>query len=220
MIRLTNPSPKSTLKRYPEGSIFQGFGENKADYALIKDSKGRACWNGHSGWDVLAYKGAPILAVADGQVVNVVLDRVSLGGVTVRIFHPQIGLYSGYGHLDMVNVIEGQLVKAGEQIGTMGNTGLVISGGVKYWGNAPAGKGVHLHLTLAELEEGKAAFSFKIAGKWWRVKNLDNGTWGGIDPTPYFTESIKPETPEITFLQKKIEWLRTIIRAFLKEPVA
>lgn len=219
-MQLTNPVPGTTLKRYPDGSIFQGFGENKSDYALIKDGSGRACWNGHSGWDLLKGKGAPIVAVADGQVVNISTDRVSLGGVTVRIFHPQIGLYSGYGHLDTINVIAGQLVKAGEQIGTMGNTGLVISGGVKYWGNAPAGKGTHLHLTIAEIEVGDAPFSFRIGGKRWRIKNLDNGTWGGIDPTPYFAESIKPETPEITALQKKIEWLRTILRSFFKEPVA
>lgn len=213
-MKLTNPSPKSVLKKHPEGSIFQGFGENGQYYAAYGWPKG------HSGWDILAYKGAPILAVADGQVVNVVLDRTSLGGCTVRMFHPQIGLYSGYGHLDTVSVIEGQYVKEGEQIGTMGNTGLVISGGTPYWGNAPAGKGVHLHLTIAEIEEGKAPFSFKIGGKRWRVKNLDNGTNGGIDPTPFFID--KPEIPDSTIpLQLKlIELLRSLIRTFLKEPVA
>jgi len=210
---LTNPSPKSNLKRYPAGGIFQGFGENIPDYLPYYTK-------GHSGWDILAYLGAPVCAVADGVVVNLGTDPKAGGGLTVRMFHIKEMLYSGYGHLSEILVREGEQVKAGQLIGKMGNTGFIISGGTKFWGNAPAGRGVHLHLTICELEEGWASFTYPINGFYYRVKNLNNGTQGGIDPTPFFTDTIKAEIPDprIPILQKLAELYRSAIRLLGGEP--
>ena len=44
----------------------------------------------------------------------------------------------------------GQRVKQGDFIGYGGYTGFVVSGTTEYWGNAPAGKGTHLHFGVYE----------------------------------------------------------------------
>lgn len=199
---MTNPSPKSTLKRYPEGSIFQGFGENPADYAPIGYP------GGHNGWDILAYQGAPIVACTSGTVISVATDPVRKGGIACWIVTPDRKIMHSYGHLQKVLVSPGQEVVEGQQIGTMGNTGFVISGGTKYWGNAPAGKGVHLHFNIVPLNPETMNPLYP-----------NNGTGGAVDPTPYFTDTIKPEPP-ISTLQKMVELLRSIIRLKGGEPVA
>lgn len=81
----------------------------------------------HQGVDLYAPKGTPILAISDGVAVQV---RTSLGpsngkktgaGRNVVIQHPG-GIWSWYMHLDTVKIKEGQTVKAGQQIGTLGNS--------------------------------------------------------------------------------------------------
>lgn len=185
---LTNPSPKSTLKRYPAGSIFQSFGENIPDYAPIGYPKG------HPGWDILAYEGAPLVACTDGNIYTIKTDPKSLGGLVIWLSD---GTYIyGYGHLKEILVKPGQRVKAGDKIGTMGNTGFIISGNTKFFGDAPAGKGVHCHFGITPI--GKEP----------------------IDPTPFFTESIKPEIPsQNALLAKIIELLRSLIRSGGGEPI-
>lgn len=56
-----------------------------------------------------------------------------------------------YCHLDEIAVEPGQVVKQGDLLGYEGNTGFVVSGGTQYWGDAPAGKGVHLHFGLYDM---------------------------------------------------------------------
>lgn len=193
---MTNPSPKSVLKRYPAGSIFQGFGENPADYAPIGYP------GGHTGWDLLAYEGAPLVACVDSTVFTIKTDPKSLGGLVVWLSDGKY-IY-GYGHLKEILVKEGQQVKEGQIIGTMGNTGFIISGGTKFWGNAPAGRGVHCHFGITPVDAPRT------------------GPFGGaVDPTPFFTESIKPEIPtQIRLMQQLVELYRSLIRKLGGEPVA
>ena len=201
---ITNPSPKSVLKKYPDGSIFQGFGENVLDYTPIGYT------GGHPGWDILAYQGAPLVACADSYVQRIESDPKRLGGLAVVLCDNSY-LY-GYGHLDAIKCVLGQKVKAGDVIGTMGNTGFVISGGTKYWGNAPAGKGVHCHFGITPVVMNNGTPN---------IINAGNGTGGAIDPTPFFADSIKAEIPDpkISLLQKVVELLRALIRRGGQEPV-
>ena len=55
-------------------------------------------------------------------MIEKTFDRVSFGNV-LMIQHIA-GFYTKYGHLDQVYVKEGEVVVQGQQIGTMGNTGL------------------------------------------------------------------------------------------------
>jgi murein DD-endopeptidase MepM/ murein hydrolase activator NlpD len=74
----------------------------------------------HYGVDIANHIGTPILAVADGVVIEA--GPASGFGLWVRIQHPD-GTISVYGHVNDYVVQEGEHVKAGEMIAHMGNRG-------------------------------------------------------------------------------------------------
>jgi murein DD-endopeptidase MepM/ murein hydrolase activator NlpD len=75
----------------------------------------------HSGIDVAAGTGTPIVAPADGVIV-LARTGFSLEGGIVIVDHGA-GLNSAFIHLSKVPVIEGQRVKQGQLIGNVGSTG-------------------------------------------------------------------------------------------------
>lgn len=75
----------------------------------------------HSGLDIAAPIGTPILATADG-IVSLVHDGMILTGKTIMIDHG-FGLDSVYIHMSEIKVAEGQAVKQGDVIGAIGVTG-------------------------------------------------------------------------------------------------
>ncbi len=75
----------------------------------------------HEGIDIFAAKGTPVVAVADGYVVEVTEDGI--GGKSVTIQSDDYDWRTYYAHLDEQKVSKGQLVKKGQLIGTVGNTG-------------------------------------------------------------------------------------------------
>jgi hypothetical protein len=102
----------------------------------------------HRGVDVDATIGEPVRAVADGVVVFAGADltgdhpalgllpqqirrwrnrEMGPGGLFVRVMHAN-GVRSGYFHLNTFRVEAGQTVHAGEVIGTVGRTGVKVSG--------------------------------------------------------------------------------------------
>jgi len=97
------PLPQKSLKH-----VISGYGDPRDNGARL-----------HKGIDIPAPRGTPVLAVADGTITKVA-NRNNAG--------KQIWLESGtrryfYAHLDSWAVTEGQEVKQGEEIGTVGNTG-------------------------------------------------------------------------------------------------
>ena len=74
----------------------------------------------HTGLDIKAARGAPVLAAASGVVCFV--GRWSAYGKIVEIDHGN-GLVTRYAHLDRHIVEQGSMVASGEQIGTVGSTG-------------------------------------------------------------------------------------------------
>ena len=76
----------------------------------------------HSGLDIAAGAGATVVAPADGMVVLAGPPAFSLEGNLVIIDHG-MGLNSAFLHLAAVAVREGQLLRQGEPIGTVGATG-------------------------------------------------------------------------------------------------
>lgn len=75
----------------------------------------------HFGVDIAAPVGTPVRATADGIVRVAVRDMYYTGG-TVLIDHGY-GINSVYSHLQTVTVKDGQSVKQGDTIGTLGGTG-------------------------------------------------------------------------------------------------
>jgi len=86
--------------------------------------------NVHYGVDVAAPKGTPILAAAAGTVI--LAGDLYFSGNTVLIDHG-LGVNTSYLHMDSLAVQEGQVVQAGEKIGTLGATGRA-TGPHLHWG--------------------------------------------------------------------------------------
>jgi murein DD-endopeptidase MepM/ murein hydrolase activator NlpD len=103
------------------GSFSCGFGMRIDPFTGIKQP--------HLGVDLAADIGTPVYATADGVVSSVERDR-GLGRV-VKINHLS-GYLTVYGHLSQIKVKNGQYVKRGEMIGTVGNTGLTTGPHLHY----------------------------------------------------------------------------------------
>ncbi|MBZ4687326.1 MAG: Peptidase [Clostridiales bacterium] len=89
--------------------------------------------NNHSAIDIVARRRAPVVAAHDGRVEKIVQDEEVFGNYVIIRGEKY---YSKYAHLSEIYVRKGQSVKAGEVIGTVGNTGLST--------------GPHLHFEVKE----------------------------------------------------------------------
>lgn len=75
----------------------------------------------HKGIDIHARRGTPVVAVCDGVIVE--KARTPIGGKTLWLQSATHGFTAYYAHLDKQLVREGQRVRKGQMIGTVGNTG-------------------------------------------------------------------------------------------------
>ncbi len=114
----------------------------------------------HEAIDILAPRGTPVLAVADGTIRK--LFRSVPGGITVYEFDPTETFCFYYAHLERYadGLAEGQRVRAGDRIGYVGTSG-----------NAPP-ETPHLHFALSRLGAEK---------HWWQ------GT--PVDPYPFLVKA-------------------------------
>lgn len=96
-----------------QGEVTSGFGERTDPFS----GEGGAF---HPGMDIAVPPGTPVRAAADGIVLHAGPD---LGyGNEILIDHGS-GIGTKYGHLRRIYVVEGQEVKQGQIIGTVGMTG-------------------------------------------------------------------------------------------------
>lgn len=84
----------------------------------------------HSGEDIAAPEGTPVLAMNDGMV-RLTADHF-FSGKGIIIDHG-LGLFSMYFHLSGIDVQDGQVVKRGQVIGKVGSTGRA-TGPHLHWG--------------------------------------------------------------------------------------
>jgi murein DD-endopeptidase MepM/ murein hydrolase activator NlpD len=75
----------------------------------------------HQGVDIATQHGNPVIATADGIVIQTKSDKI--GGRTLKISHPKTGFITVYCHLSKYLVKPGQRVKRGDTIGLIGSTG-------------------------------------------------------------------------------------------------
>jgi murein DD-endopeptidase MepM/ murein hydrolase activator NlpD len=75
----------------------------------------------HEGLDIANLRWTPIFVTADG-IVNFVGYRGNYG-TSVMVNHRGSGYTTVYAHLEQSAVVEGQVVKRGELIGYLGNSG-------------------------------------------------------------------------------------------------
>ena len=109
------------------GPIDQPFGPTSLDLEPPLVYEGKFYPHFHTGIDIEAPIGAPVVAAADGVVALVATSTDGHGhttgyGTYVVIAHAQ-GYYSLYAHLSGVLVAAGQLVQQGQPVGLVGTTG-------------------------------------------------------------------------------------------------
>lgn len=75
----------------------------------------------HTGIDLMAPSGTPVRCTADGQVLQVVRSEKGMGN-QVTVTHKG-GFRTVYSHLDDIRVSQGQTLRQGALVGTVGQTG-------------------------------------------------------------------------------------------------
>jgi murein DD-endopeptidase MepM/ murein hydrolase activator NlpD len=127
----------------------------------------------HTGIDIPAPIGTPILAAGDGTVTwagyglfQGGYDPTDPYGLAVNIQHDfgyqNQPLYTVYGHMSEVDVVQGQHVRTGQQLGLVGETGVVT--------------GPHLHF---EIRFGKDDFFATRNPELWLVPPIGYGIIAG-----------------------------------------
>ena len=109
-----NPVPSATDSK-------GRFGENRGSHA-------------HTGVDISAPEGAPVLSVEGGKVIEVG-SNAGYGNYVV-VEHAN-GMKSKYGHLSTIDVKKDTMLKKGQQLGKVGSTG--------------QSEGPHLHLDIIKI---------------------------------------------------------------------
>ncbi len=105
-----------------EGLLIPVTGVNAAQLSdTYTQSRGEARL--HDAIDIMAPRGTPVVAVADGRVVK--LFNSKQGGLTVYQFDREEKLAYYYAHLDSYapGLAEGSVLKRGEPVGLVGSTG-------------------------------------------------------------------------------------------------
>lgn len=183
-MKLLNPIPNSKLLRYPQGNLRQAFGENPQWYPAF---------GGHPGIDLATFENDTIVATHDGLVIQT-KDNPSGYGRAIYLFNEELGIITIYGHGNKVLVKVGQQVKAGDPISLEGNSGFIIAGGTtKFWGNAPAGEGIHLHFGLiTNVKKGAyPGFQIKYESGIIITYQINQGLKGCVDPLPYLKAMLR-----------------------------
>jgi murein DD-endopeptidase MepM/ murein hydrolase activator NlpD len=83
----------------------------------------------HTGIDIVAPRGTPVVASAQGRVLSV--GHQGEYGLLIDIDHGY-GVVTRYAHLSRANVKVGQMVERGEQIGNVGQSGLATGPHLHY----------------------------------------------------------------------------------------
>lgn len=93
----------------------------------------------HTGIDIKAPAGTQVIAPQDGRVIYV--KNTFFGGNSLIIDHG-LGIYTMYFHLKEIRVKEGEMLRKGEVIGTVGMTGRA-TGPHLHWGIRIFGKRIN-----------------------------------------------------------------------------
>jgi murein DD-endopeptidase MepM/ murein hydrolase activator NlpD len=90
-------------------------------FGTVRSYQGQPPGGHHGRLDIGNVVGTPVYAAARGRVLKA--EELKVRGNFVMLDHG-MGLMSLYFHLSQIDVIPGQLIERGEQIGLMGSTGL------------------------------------------------------------------------------------------------
>lgn len=125
----------------------------------------------HEGTDIFASRGTPIVSPADGVVENL-SEGTPIGGNSLRVARPGGGFFY-FSHLDgfAPGIGNGSLVRTGDVIGYVGNTG-----------NA-AGTPPHLHFEVHP-DGGEAVPPLPYLDQWLADARAEAQALAGLEPQP------------------------------------
>lgn len=199
--------PQDVLRDLPTYDVASITG---TEYTLAKQAYS-TMWAGgynttqgsHAGVDIDAPRGTPVVSIANG-VVAMVKRQPNGFGNHVMIRHPNVPdgngvttLYSTYAHLDDILVSEGTVVHKGQNIGTVGNTGLVFGA-----------TGYHLYF---QVETEDAPFH-----PYWPFTSTEIASAGmsfvkAVDSVAYQDRLFRYTLSPMVFVQKYENYVRPVI---------
>jgi hypothetical protein len=200
---LSNPIKGFKNKKYPQGQISQGFSENAAMYMAAIGMKS------HNGVDIVAPWGTPLYAVESGTVCEVKTDPSGYG-MHVRFLSDvgpdKTGNEWTYGHLSSIDVKIGDVIKVGQKIANMGNTGFVVSSinGAGFWvDGSNKYAGTHLHLTGRKYKLDKKGWQYYPNTPKITILDYANGWSGAYDFSDQFNPD--PMMGDMEILKRDLE---------------
>lgn len=127
------PPPAANL---PAGALVVPVAGVRAEQLSDTFTQSRSEGRAHNALDIMAPRGTPVVAAADGRVVKLFSSK--RGGITLYQLGPDDRTVYYYAHLDRYadGIHEGQLLRRGETLGYVGDTG-----------NSGAGN-YHLHFAI------------------------------------------------------------------------
>ena len=130
---------------YRDIPIIDFVDDNEIELNLIVPAQGRVIrefgfnysrtfgdYRFHDGVDIEVSQGASVVAVADGEVVQVVRNEVE--GYSITIEHGY-SLQTHYRHLTEISVARGDSVRQGQEIGRVTEADIYLYFGITYRGN-------------------------------------------------------------------------------------
>jgi murein DD-endopeptidase MepM/ murein hydrolase activator NlpD len=117
-----SPARKLGARKVPSNvpSIWPVVGILRSGVGIRSNPFGGSQLETHKGQDISAPMGTPVKAAADGSVAIAGWQKGY--GWVVYIDHGN-GISTRYGHLSRIDVMVGQMLKQGEQLGLVGSTG-------------------------------------------------------------------------------------------------
>jgi len=130
LIELRQELLNKQMKLAARPSIWPATGEVTSRFGWRNSPSGRSTSDFHPGIDIANSIGTPIVATADGIIVHSQWDDGGYGNM-VEINHGN-GIVTVYGHNSEIVVQEGQVVKKGQLIAYLGDTGYSTGPHVHY----------------------------------------------------------------------------------------
>ena len=146
------PQPNAAAGPAPSGLLIPVAGVHAAELADTF-AQARGAGRPHDAIDIMAPRGTAVVAAADGTVEKLFFSHGG-GGITAYLRSPDRRLIYYYAHLDgyAPGLREGQALRRGDPIGTVGSTGNA----------SPAGP--HLHFAIHEMRPGE---------RWWEGRAVN-----------------------------------------------
>ena len=107
-------------KMWGDNFLMPIIGKITTEFGIYRYTNNNINPTRHYGIDISASKGTNIQAFSNGKIK---IARLTIMAGNMIIIDHGVGLYTHYLHLDTINVNEGDIVKQGDIIGTVGSTG-------------------------------------------------------------------------------------------------